>query len=100
MLYPQGTVLGPLLFSLYINDIPVGIDSHVSLFADDCLCYREGTILENVKVFWYPKLVCTSNSRAFKTKHFDINLMKIGGQIRKLWVIKYEIWTAAILFSS
>ena len=51
-------------------------------------------------MFWYPKLICTSNSRAFKTKHFDINLMKIGGLIRKLWVIKYEIWTAAILFSS
>ena len=45
-------------------------------------------------------MICTSNSRAFKTKHFDINLMKIGCLIRKLWVIKYEIWTAAILFSS
>ena len=36
-----GTVLGPLLFSLYINDITKGIDSELSLFADDCVCYRE-----------------------------------------------------------
>ena len=34
--------------------------------------------------FWNPKFICTSNSRAFKTKHFDINLMKFGGLIRKL----------------
>ena len=37
---PQGTVLGPLLFSLYINDIMVGIESEIRLFADDCVCYR------------------------------------------------------------
>ena len=36
----QGTVLGPLLFSLYINDIMVGIESEIRLFADDCVCYR------------------------------------------------------------
>ena len=38
---PQGTVLGPLLFSLYINGISTDIDSEIRLFADDCVCYRE-----------------------------------------------------------
>ena len=38
---PQGTVLGLLLFSLYINDISADIESEIRLFADDCVCYRE-----------------------------------------------------------
>lgn len=37
---PQGTVLGPLLFFTFINDLPAGIASNIRLFADDCLLYR------------------------------------------------------------
>ena len=37
----QGTVLCPLSFSLYNNDISVDIESDIRLFADDRVCYRE-----------------------------------------------------------
>ena len=38
---PQGTVFGPLLFILYLNDLPEGISSQVRLMADDCILYLE-----------------------------------------------------------
>ena len=37
---PQGTILSPLLFFLYINDLPSVVSSKVRLFADNCLIYR------------------------------------------------------------
>ena len=47
---PQGTVLGPLLFSLYINNITSDTESEIRLFADDCVCYREIKDEETVKL--------------------------------------------------
>jgi hypothetical protein len=36
----QGSVLGPLMFLAYINDIWRNIESNIRLFADDCIIYR------------------------------------------------------------
>ena len=38
---PQGSVLGPVLFLLYINDITNQIQCNIRLFADDSIVYRE-----------------------------------------------------------
>jgi len=37
----QGTVIGPLLFLLYINDITSNVKSEIRLFADDCILYPD-----------------------------------------------------------
>ena len=44
---PQVTVLGPLIFLLFINDIHENLDSTLRLFADDALLYRSINTLQN-----------------------------------------------------
>ncbi|XP_072142509.1 probable RNA-directed DNA polymerase from transposon X-element isoform X3 [Dermacentor andersoni] len=37
---PQGSVLGPLLFLIYINGLPLHVSCNIRMFADDCVVYQ------------------------------------------------------------
>jgi hypothetical protein len=46
---PQQSVLGPLLFVAYVNDIWRDMESTIRLFADDCIIYRKILNIKDVE---------------------------------------------------
>ena len=44
---PQGSILGPSLFLLYVNDMPQAVKSNLFLYADDsCLVFQGKDVIE------------------------------------------------------
>ena len=59
---PQGTVLGPSLFLIYINDLPECVDhSKIRLFADDCIVYKCIHNQQDAKLLQEDIMQCHSN---------------------------------------
>jgi hypothetical protein len=65
---PQGTVLGPLLFLAYINDLPDNIHSTVRLFADDCVIYNNISSANDAKLLQNDLETLTTWERKWQMK--------------------------------
>ena len=74
---PQGSILGPLLFLLFVNDLPNVAQSKAKLFADDTKAYRE-----------------TSNKEECEVLQTDLNKFSAWS---KLWLINFNALKCVVL---
>ena len=109
---PQGSILGPLLFSIYVNDLPnANISSDINMFADDTdfhYCHSNlstvecalQTDLKNISVWLMvnrlklnvSKSHCMLIGSCQKTWGKCLHLILNGNVLRQLSSTKYVSW--------
>lgn len=92
---PQGSILGPYLFLLFLNDIPIQPRTHLACFADDTASYSSSSdldlivgrlqfsvdLLHSYFTKWKLKLNETKTEAIIFTRHRSVpkTTLKIGG---------------------
>ena len=69
---PQGSVLGPILLSLYINNLPKALQNQVLMFADDTKLFHR-LQRNNMQYLWYVLSICSRTSTVWLNSQMNGN---------------------------
>ena len=108
---PQGSILGPLLFSIYVNDLPSVVACKVLLYADDTALLVSGTDIHEIEQTLATELKCVrdwlidnklslhlgktesilfgSKQKLNKQGHVNLNITCAGNIIQSKSQVKY-----------
>ena len=77
---PQGSVLGPILFVIYINDLPDNIISNCYMFADDTKVLKDVYTIKDIEILQQDmrELEKWSNNWLLKFHHDKCNVLSAG----------------------
>ena len=101
---PQGSVLGPLLFIIYVQDLPLWVTNSIMMFADDTKLWTRISKLEDSESLqqdlwklaeWSKKWLLAFNPEKCKVMHIGHEymttyVMEDGGRLRNLDSIEIE----------
>ena len=74
---PQGSILGPILFIIFVNDLPSSVISTAKLFADDSKLYRQ--------------IITTADCEMLQD---DLNTLSAWS---RLWLLKFNALKRVVL---
>ena len=97
---PQGSVLGPILFLFYFNDLVDGLECPILLFADDAKIFKEIRTPEDAEALirdmerienWSNKWLLTFNEEKFVTMHIGRQNQKVDYKLNNEILKKSEL---------
>ena len=75
---PQGSVLGPILFNMYVSDMPSIVNSPIVQFADDVKMFRTIVTVNDSSNFSKKLTLRMVQKMAVKVQHWQVLLVTLG----------------------
>ena len=97
---PQGSVLGSLLFVLYVNDLPAAVQCNIKLFADDTKLYRSVRLASDAEllqrdlvaaVAWSDEWLLPFNEAKCSSLHFGKSNAKRVYSMRGILLDQFSV---------